>query len=172
MFELGGHVIDRVIAFLGRPTQVRPWLRHDTKMVDVEKDNTLAVFEYPSALAVIVSSARDAASHPSFELIGTDGSMMIDPMEPVPALRVYMREARGSYKKGSQELKLPPQPRFIRDFQELARAILVGIASELLLRPRIAAARDAASRLWRASLKPVRQSLSLLLTLTGTALTL
>ena len=27
MFELGGHVIDRVIAFLGRPKQVRSWLR-------------------------------------------------------------------------------------------------------------------------------------------------
>lgn len=126
MFELGGHVIDRVIAFLGRPSQVRPWLRHDTKIADAEKDNTLALFEYPSALAVIVSSARDAASNRSFEVIGTDGSMMIEPMEPVPALRVYMREARGPYKKGWQELKLPPQPRFIRDFQELARAIRSG----------------------------------------------
>ena len=126
MFELGGHVIDRVIAFLGRPTQVRPWLRHDTKIADTEKDNTLAVFEYPSALAVIVSSARDAASNRSFEVIGTDGSMMIEPMEPAPSVRVYMREARGPYKKGSQELKLAPQPRFIRDFQELARAIRTG----------------------------------------------
>src|SRR5579863_8327049 len=77
MFELGGHVIDRVIAFLGRPTEVRPWLRHDTNIKDTVKDNTLAVFEYPSALAVIVSSNRDAASHRSFEVIGTDGSMMI-----------------------------------------------------------------------------------------------
>lgn len=126
MFELGGHVIDRVIAFLGRPTQVRPWLRHDTSIQDKVKDNTLAVFEYPSALALIVSSNRDAAVNRSFEVIGTDGSMMIEPMEPVPILHSRLREARGPYKKGSQEARLPPQPRFIKDFQELARAIQSG----------------------------------------------
>jgi len=126
MFELGGHVIDRVIALLGRPTQVRSWLRHDTSVQDLEKDNTLAVLEYPSALAVVESSARDAASNRSFEVIGTDGSIMVEPLEPEPTLRVQMRDARGPYRKGRQELKLPPQPRFIRDFQELARAIKTG----------------------------------------------
>ena len=76
MFELGGHVIDRVIAILGKPVRVRTWLRHDTKIQDTVKDNTLAVFEYPSALAEIVSSNRDPASHRSFEVIGSDGSIM------------------------------------------------------------------------------------------------
>ena len=123
MFELGGHVIDRVIALLGRPAQVRTWLRHDTKIQDTVKDNTLAVLEYPSAVAVIVSSNRDAASHRSFEVIGTDGSMMVEPMEPCPTLRIRMREARGPYQKGAQEIKLGPQPRFIKDFEDLARAI-------------------------------------------------
>ena len=126
MFELGGHVIDRVIAFLGRPSQVRPWLRHDTKVQDSVKDNTLAVLAYPSALAVVVSSNRDAAVNRSFEVIGVDGTIMIDPMEPAPTLHVYMREAKGPYQKGSQEIKLPPQPRFIKDFEELARAIKSG----------------------------------------------
>jgi predicted dehydrogenase len=123
MFELGGHVIDRVIALLGKPAQVRSWLRHDTKIQDTVKDNTLAVFDYPSAVAVIVSSNRDSASHRSFEVIGTDGSMMVEPMEPVPVLHVRMREARGPYQKGAQEIKLGPQPRFIKDFEDLARAI-------------------------------------------------
>jgi predicted dehydrogenase len=126
MFELGGHVIDRVIALLGRPAQVRSWLRHDTSVQDTVKDNTLAVFEYPSALAVIVSSNRDAAVNRSFEVIGTDGTIMVEPMEPVPTLHVHMREARGPYKKGPQQVRLPPQPRFIKDFEELARAIKSG----------------------------------------------
>jgi predicted dehydrogenase len=126
MFELGGHVIDRVITLLGRPAQVRQWLRHDTNIQDTVKDNTLAVFEYPSAIAVIVSSNRDAANHRSFEAIGTDGSITIEPMEPVPTLRSRMRESRGPYKKGAQEIKLPPQPRFIKDFEDLARAIKSG----------------------------------------------
>jgi predicted dehydrogenase len=128
MFELGGHMIDRVIAMMGKPLQVRTWLRHDTKIQDTVKDNTLAVFEYPSALAEIVSSNRDAASHRSFEVIGSDGSIMVEPMEPVPTLRVHMREARGPYRKGVQEIKLGPQPRFIKDFEDLARAIKSGSA--------------------------------------------
>ncbi|MEO7650238.1 MAG: Gfo/Idh/MocA family oxidoreductase [Bryobacteraceae bacterium] len=123
MFELGGHQIDRVIAFLGKPTHVRTWLRHDTTIKDTLKDNTLAVFEYPTALATVVSSARDAASHRSLEVIGSDGSMTIDPMEPAPVLRVQMREGRGPYQKGMTERRFPAQPRFHLDFADLARAI-------------------------------------------------
>jgi predicted dehydrogenase len=128
MFELGGHMIDRVIAFLGRPTRVQHWLRHDTSVGDTLNDNTLAVFEYPKALAIIVSSARSAAANQqrSLEIMGTDGSMMIQPMEPAPVLRVFLRSARGPYKSGSQEMRLPPQPRYIKDFEELAVAIRSG----------------------------------------------
>lgn len=128
MFELGGHMIDRVIAFLGRPERVHPWLRHDTGINDALKDNTLAVFEYASALAMVVSSARvpGAENHRSFEIIGSDGRILIQPMEPAPVLRIHMRNARGPYRAGAQEVKLPPQPRYIPDFQELARALKSG----------------------------------------------
>jgi predicted dehydrogenase len=128
MFELGGHMIDRVIAFLGKPARVHHWLRHDSKAGDSLKDNTLAVLEYPSALAMVVSSARvpGAENHRSFEVIGSDGRIMIQPMEPSPVLRVHLRSARGPYRAGAQEVKFPPQPRYIPDFQELARALKSG----------------------------------------------
>jgi predicted dehydrogenase len=126
MFELGGHVIDRVIAFLGRPEQVRSWLRHDTTVQDTVKDNTLAVFEYRSALAIVVSSNRDAAMNRTWEVIGTDGTMMVDPIEPVPTLHIKLRNAAGPYNKGPQKARLPPQPRFVKDFQELGRSIKSG----------------------------------------------
>ena len=51
---------------------------------------------------------------------------MVEPMEPSPVLRVRMREARGPYQKGAQEIKLGPQPRFVKDFADLARAIKSG----------------------------------------------
>lgn len=128
MFELGGHVIDRIVAFLGRPNTVRHWLRHHTSVDDDLKDNTLAVFEYDNALATVVSSAKmgGATGHRSFEVIGTDGTFLIQPMEPIPTMRVYMRQARGPYKAGWQQLDLPRQPRYIGDFRELAAAILEG----------------------------------------------
>jgi predicted dehydrogenase len=128
MFELAGHAIDRIIACLGRPRRVTSWLRHDSRSADTLRDNTLAVFEYERALAVVSSAAMmgGALEHRSFEVIGTDGTFLIQPMEPVPTLRVYFRSARGPYRAGWQELRLAPQPRYIADFRELAEAILSG----------------------------------------------
>lgn len=58
MFELSGHVIDRVVELMGRPKTVKSWLRHDTSVPDKLADNNLAVFEYDKALAVIAQAAR------------------------------------------------------------------------------------------------------------------
>jgi len=126
MFELGGHVIDRIVALLGRPDRVRPWLRHDTSLPDSVNGNTLAVFEYANTLAVVASSNRDPAMHRCFEAIGSDGSVRVEPVEPAPTLRVQLRQARGPYEKGVQDIALPPQPRFVKDFEDLARAIKTG----------------------------------------------
>ena len=46
MFELSGHVIDRIVELLGRPKKVQSWLRHDTSFPDKLADNNLAVLEY------------------------------------------------------------------------------------------------------------------------------
>lgn len=128
MFELAGHAIDRVIALLGRPARVTSWLRHDSRVSDTLRDNTLAVFEYDRALAVVSSAAMmgGALEHRSFEVIGADGTFLIQPMEPVPTLRIYFRSARGPYRASWQELRLAPQPRYVADFRELADAILSG----------------------------------------------
>jgi predicted dehydrogenase len=125
MFELGGHLIDRVVATLGRPHKVQSWLRHDTSIADKLADNTMAVFEYDRALAVVSTAARmfGAGDHRSFELIGSDGSFMIQPLDDDVKMTVGMREARGPYKQGWQEISLGRQPRFIADFAELARAL-------------------------------------------------
>ena len=128
MFELGCHMVDRVVDFLGRPQATKSWIRHDTSRPDKLADNTLAVFEYENALGLIVSSALmpNQTEHRSLEIIGSDGSIMIQPMEPVPQMRVNMRRACGPYKEGWQDIPLPPQPRYVADFKELARALQTG----------------------------------------------
>lgn len=130
LFELSGHVIDRVVELLGRPKTVKSWLRHDTSAPDKLADNNLAVFEFDRALAVITQSAKMAGSgdHRSFEIIGTDGTILVHPESNPPRMRVYMRKAQGPYKAGWQDLTIAPQPRFIPDFEELARAIQQGKA--------------------------------------------
>jgi predicted dehydrogenase len=125
MFELGCHQIDRVVDLWGRPTAVRSWLRHDTGIADMLADHTLAVFEYPRGLAIVTTAARMAGSsqHRSFEVIGTNGTMMIQPVEPGTRMRVMMRDPQGPYKAGWQDIELPPQPRYVGDFRDLARAL-------------------------------------------------
>jgi predicted dehydrogenase len=128
LFELSGHVIDRVIEVLGRPRAVKSWLRHDTSVPDKLADNNLAVFEYDKALAVITQSAKMSGSgdHRSFEILGTDGSFVLNPESNPPRMQVNMRKPQGPYKAGWQNITLPPQPRFVGDFKELARAIKSG----------------------------------------------
>ncbi len=124
MFELAGHVIDRVLEFTGRPSKVHTWLRHDTGVDDSLKDNTLAVLEYSGGLALVSTTARmyGSGDHRSFEVIGTDGTFMVQPLGGHSTMRVAMRSARGPYKEGWQTVDLGPQPRYTADFAEFARA--------------------------------------------------
>lgn len=128
LFELSGHVIDRMVELLGRPKAVKSWLRHDTSVPDKLADNNLAVFEFDRALGVVAQSAKMGGSgdHRSFEIIGTDGTILVHPESNPPRLRVFMRTAQGPYKAGWQDLTIPPQPRFIPDMAELARCIQTG----------------------------------------------
>jgi predicted dehydrogenase len=128
LFELGGHVIDRIVELLGRPVKVQSWLRHHTSIADTLADNNLTVFEYEKSLAVIAQTARMSGSgdHRSFEIIGSDGTVMVWPESSPPRMRVHLRKAQGPYKAGWQDIALGPQPRFVGDFQELARAIATG----------------------------------------------
>jgi len=126
MFELGSHQIDRVVDLFGRPKQVKSWLKKTSiGAKDGLADNTLAVLEYDNAMAVLSTSARmpGATQHRSFEIIGTEGAITIQPVEPGNRMRVSMREAKGPYKAGWQEIELPPQPRYTGDFKDMARAI-------------------------------------------------
>ena len=67
-----------------------------------------------------------ANQHRSFEVIGTDGTFLVWAEASPPSMRVHLRKPQGRYAAGWQEIKLPPQPRFIGDFNELARAIKTG----------------------------------------------
>jgi predicted dehydrogenase len=127
-FELGGHLVDRTVELLGRPKTIKSSLRHDTSVPDKLADNNVAVMEFDKALAVLSSSAKmyGSGDHRSFEVLGTDGSIIVHPESSPPKIRAGMRKPQGPYKAGWQQIELPPQPRFVGDFKELARAIKSG----------------------------------------------
>ena len=83
-YDLGCHIIDNVVYLLGRPQRVTSFLRNDSGNVPEFMDNTLAVFEYEKALAVVdISAIQRPPLTRRFEVYGTRGSAIMDPFEPV-----------------------------------------------------------------------------------------
>jgi predicted dehydrogenase len=124
MFEQGGHLIDPMVRLLGPPLNVTPVLKKHGRFEDNLRDNTVAVFEFPKALGVILSSVLQpgATRHRTFEILGSNGTAVVRPIEPA-TLEIDLVKAAGPYKAGIQKVDLPPFQRYVGDFEELARAV-------------------------------------------------
>ena len=82
MFELGCHVIDLVVAVLGKPDRVESVLRHSLENADdTLADNTLAILHYPRAIATIRASALEVEgfSRRHLTVCGTQGTSTSSP---------------------------------------------------------------------------------------------
>jgi predicted dehydrogenase len=123
LFELGSHLIDAMVRLLGPPKNVTPFLRQHGKG-DPLKDNNLAVLEYDRAWALITNTALQPTGRPqrSFEVLGTNGSATLRPIEP-PELEIELVKAAGPYAQGQQRVSLPRYERYEGDFAALADAI-------------------------------------------------
>lgn len=124
MFELGCHVLDLVVGVLGRPKEVTGFSTHSSKLDDGLLDNMLAVLSYPRAVASVKSSALEVEGGDRRHLVvcGTEGTFHIQPLDN-PAARVSLSQARGEYKKGTQEVKFPKYARYAGDAADMARVI-------------------------------------------------
>ncbi|MBC8232685.1 Gfo/Idh/MocA family oxidoreductase [bacterium] len=124
MFELACHLIDTLVALLGRPQDVTPFMRHDAALDDQLADNTLAVFQFERAIAVMESAAMEIQSgqRRKLEICGTEGTIVVQPIEP-PAVRLCLSQAHEDFQVGWQSVSVPNIPRYLRDFEELARCV-------------------------------------------------
>lgn len=127
MFILACHLTDIIVALLGRPTRVTPFIRHDGHDVPWYRNNTAAVFEYPRALAILESTALEIDSGKSrrLEVYGTRGSAILEPLEP-PALRLCLDEERDGFAKGWQTVPVEARPRYVKSL----RAFVADIRGE------------------------------------------
>ena len=78
-FEMAGLVIDLMVALLGRPRQVSPFLaHHHTEPPAGYVDNGLAVFEFANAWGIVEVPAIEVAPHSRrVEVYGTEGACVI-----------------------------------------------------------------------------------------------
>ena len=127
MFILACHLIDIVVAILGRPERVEFFSQNLDHAVPWYRDNTTSVFEYPDALVTIESTASEVSTKESrrFEVYGTRGSVIIEPLEP-PALRLCLDEDRDGYAEGWQGVDVENRPRYV----ESLRAFVADIRGE------------------------------------------
>jgi predicted dehydrogenase len=128
MFEQGCHLIDPLVRLLGAPTAVRPMLRTHGGS-DALADNCVVVFEFPKALGIVTNATLqpNAFAHRFFEILGTNGTALLKPLEP-PALQIDLAKAAGPYKAGTQTVSLPAYRRYVDEFAALARALREGAA--------------------------------------------
>jgi len=113
LFELLCHLIDIVVWLLGRPNKVHSFLRNDMGVTPEFSDNSVAVFEYDNAIAVLESAAMEVSPFPArrFEVYGDKGSVIIEPLEK-PSARLCLNENKDNYVKGWQTVNFEERHRY------------------------------------------------------------
>ena len=112
-FDLGGHMLDQVVWILGRPIMVSSFLRNDSGAVPAFRDNTVGVFEFERALAIVdIAALETRPPARRFEVYGSEGSaILVEPFEPGGQIRLCLAEAKDGYREGEQFVRLPGESR-------------------------------------------------------------
>jgi predicted dehydrogenase len=124
------HLIDLAVILLGKPDKIYPFVRH-TRSDGVE-DYGLAVLEYPKGCIAMVRSGINEVEgfqRRYLTVCGDKGTIVIQPLEiegnsSGGKLRMVLAEDRDGWKKGYQEVDLPPA-KFRYDDQLLEFAKIV-----------------------------------------------
>lgn len=132
MYNFGSHLIDLVVALLGRPDNVTSFLKATRD--DGLMDNGLAVLEYPRATATVRASIAevDGMRHRRLIICGTRGSAEVYPLEhpwdrysrdPLH-VRLTLLESNADYPAGTHVVDVGVMDgRYEAQLIELARVI-------------------------------------------------
>lgn len=127
MFSEGCHLIDRAIDVLGKPVRAAGFLRHDPTIADDLADNTIAILEYPWALAEVSIGGfhERGGAYRFLEIQGTNGFARVQRYGYPAQLTVDLAKPAGPYKAGLQttEVQAPAGLPYTPDFSEMAAII-------------------------------------------------
>ena len=130
MFNLGCHLIDFIIAMLGRPEKITPFLKSAPGLPDSVKNNCLTIMEYPHATVTLRAASLevDGLNHRRLKLCGTKGTIELSPLERFDGQPLQMRltllEGNEKYAAGTHAVDLGIKlDRYQDQLLELARII-------------------------------------------------
>ncbi len=122
LYDLGGHMLDQVVWLLGRPNRVTSFMQNAASETREFMDNTLTVLEYPRAIATVdIAAMEPRPMARRFEVYGTEGSAIMEPMEPADTLKLTLENAKGEYPEGVSEIELEARPRYVASFASFVR---------------------------------------------------
>ena len=126
LYDLAGHMLDQIVWLLGRPSRVSSYLRNDSDEVPEFSDNTLGVFEFERAVATVDIAAMETRPMARrFEIYGSRGSAIMDPMEPSDQIRLCLDEGRDGCYAGEQVVPVPAPSRMELYERELVAFLAV-----------------------------------------------
>jgi predicted dehydrogenase len=78
-FEMAGHLVDLLVALLGKPRKIAPFLAHHHSAEPKDFiDDGIALFEFDNAFGIIEIPALEVAPHSRrIEVYGTEGAIVI-----------------------------------------------------------------------------------------------
>jgi predicted dehydrogenase len=128
-FEMAGHLVDLLVALLGKPVRITPFMaHHHTAEPKSFIDNGVAVFEFERALGMIEVPALEVAPHARrIEVYGTEGALVIPHLGSGHLANRNVQPVE-VFRTGSpdwQTVELPAATLQIADLREFA-AVLAG----------------------------------------------
>jgi predicted dehydrogenase len=126
-FEMAGHVIDMMVAVLGKPKKTSGFLGHHyTEPPPSYMDNGLAVFEYDHAWGIIEVPSLEVAPHSRrIEVYGTGGACVIPHLGSghLPNKNIQPIEVYRAGDAGWRTIELPAATLQIADLREFAAVV-------------------------------------------------
>jgi predicted dehydrogenase len=130
MFNLGCHLIDMVVAMLGAPTRVVPFLKSVSGYPDHIKNNCLTIFEYPHATVTLRACSKevDGLNRRLLKICGTKGSVELCPLERFDGqpltMRLTLKDGNEEYEAGTHTVDFGVvADRYESQLLELAKTI-------------------------------------------------
>jgi predicted dehydrogenase len=110
LFNLGCHLIDFIVALLGKPAKATSFLKSTPGLPDSIKNNGLAILEYPHATVTVRACSLEAGGleHRRLKICGTLGTIELSPLERFDGkpltMQMILLEGNADYPAGAHTL--------------------------------------------------------------------